>query len=63
MFMLDPDEVEDVQQKLGCTDEDIDNTFGCRKGCMIDSAQACLATFQRSMTMNMWGLLNAETCR
>ncbi|RUS84262.1 hypothetical protein EGW08_007955 [Elysia chlorotica] len=62
MFMLDPDEVEEIQERLGCKDEDIDNTFGCRKGCMIDSAQACLATFQSTMTMNMWGLLNSKTC-
>ncbi|GFS24200.1 collagen-like protein 7, partial [Elysia marginata] len=62
MFMLDPDQVEDIQKKLRCQEEEMDNTFGCRSGCMIDSAQECLATFQKSMTDNMWGLMSSKTC-
>ncbi|KAK3754951.1 hypothetical protein RRG08_004071 [Elysia crispata] len=62
LFMLDPDDVEDVQELLKCDKDADDETFGCRKGCMIDSAQECLATFQSSMSRNMWGVLTSETC-
>ncbi|RUS90918.1 hypothetical protein EGW08_001315, partial [Elysia chlorotica] len=62
LFMLDPEDVEEAMEQFKCDMDAMDETFGCRMGCMVDSAQDCMEDFHKKMTRNMWGILTPETC-
>ncbi|GFS01741.1 hypothetical protein ElyMa_002846100, partial [Elysia marginata] len=61
-LFIKPKMLKEAKMKLECDMDARQEPFGCREGCMIDSAQDCLEDFQMSMSKNMWGVFTSETC-
>ncbi|GFN84062.1 von Willebrand factor d and egf domain-containing protein, partial [Plakobranchus ocellatus] len=62
-YKLDAEAMEDLQEKLGCEKDEQEETFGCRKGCMLEEAHKCFEYFEKRISRSMYGILTTKSCR